>query len=427
MHIYVLFVSFKFQIRQETVSYQDDYSIQGKSKVQVEVRDGSHDAFGHGRKQTSTFADVVRKISAGDARFYLTTQEPPLGPDGYPEIWASPVSLLAADLPLRPKLFGDLVPQSINIWMGCAPQGASSGLHHDYHDNLYVLLRGRKRFRLYPPSMAPLMATQGNLVGIYPNGRIVYENQGDILPDGSDAKEVKAWRKKWKAEKELAEAEEAVARGDKGAKARLEVAERALDHVLESALDDEFDIMHDDFEELDEANKPSSALDSNSNNKEPESFSKIDLSLPMSQLRKKFPSFPGVDAALECEVRAGESLYLPAGWFHEVTSWDLGDSRGHLALNYWFHPPDNFGEGGGLAKPYKSEYWPELWASRESRFDSTKGERNTDDAVGLDEGNKHVGQPSSGAKAMALHQLQGFFGWGRRQHLYRFITFRVKE
>jgi hypothetical protein len=26
----------------------------------------------------------------------------------------------------------------INLWMGCAPDGSSSGLHHDFHDNLYV-------------------------------------------------------------------------------------------------------------------------------------------------------------------------------------------------------------------------------------------------------------------------------------------------
>ena len=28
---------------------------------------------------------------------------------------------------------------------------SSSGLHHDFHDNLYILLRGRKRFHLWSP------------------------------------------------------------------------------------------------------------------------------------------------------------------------------------------------------------------------------------------------------------------------------------
>ena len=65
--------------------------------------------------------------------------------------------------------------------------GSSSGLHHDFHDNLYVLLRGTKRFRLFPPALAARMYTAGTLRAIYPNGRIVYEGQGEVLPDGTGA------------------------------------------------------------------------------------------------------------------------------------------------------------------------------------------------------------------------------------------------
>lgn len=61
---------------------------------------------------------------------------------------------LEGDYPLRPSLMGSLVPQNLNIWMGRSQEGTSSGLHHDYHDNLYVLLRGRKAFRLYSPADA---------------------------------------------------------------------------------------------------------------------------------------------------------------------------------------------------------------------------------------------------------------------------------
>jgi hypothetical protein len=47
----------------------------------------------------------------------------------------------------------------------------------------------------------------------------------------------------------------------------------------------------------------------------------------------------------------GDALYLPAGWFHEVTSCSPPDlaapaaappvasGPGHMAINYWFHPP----------------------------------------------------------------------------------------
>ena len=65
------------------------------------------------------------------------------------------------------------------------PAGSSSGLHHDFHDNLYILLRGSKRFRLFPPSCARDMYVAGRVKHTYPNGRIVYEGQGDIQPDGS--------------------------------------------------------------------------------------------------------------------------------------------------------------------------------------------------------------------------------------------------
>jgi hypothetical protein len=66
-------------------------------------------------------------------------------------------------------------------------------------------------------------------------------------------------------------------------------------------------------------------------------------------------------------------LYLPAGWFHEVTSYSsasgpvpgavTGSSTGagldgctHLALNFWYHPPDGLKPcpaGGALQQPYR--------------------------------------------------------------------------
>lgn len=67
---------------------------------------------------------------------------------------------------------------------------------------------------------------------------------------------------------------------------------------------------------------------------------------------------------------AGDLLYLPAGWFHNVTSKNLlaaesenDSSAYHLAMNYWFHPPNNLDAGAsGFAKPYARDFWPKKWA-----------------------------------------------------------------
>ena len=42
----------------------------------------------------------------------------------------------------------------------------------------------------------------------------------------------------------------------------------------------------------------------------------------------------GKAAAGVAQVEAGEMLFLPAGWFHEVTSQGGAARGGHLALNY---------------------------------------------------------------------------------------------
>lgn len=51
-------------------------------------------------------------------------------------------------------------------------------------------------------------------------------------------------------------------------------------------------------------------------------------------------------------LEPGDMLYLPAGWFHEVSSFNDKDNY-HMAINYWFAPPDN----NNYDKPYKSNYW----------------------------------------------------------------------
>jgi hypothetical protein len=63
-------------------------------------------------------------------------------------------------------------------------------------------------------------------------------------------------------------------------------------------------------------------------------------------------------------------LFLPAGWFHEVTSYSTKQDgsahennvdnatleRCHMALNYWYHPPDAL-QTTDYASPYECNFW----------------------------------------------------------------------
>lgn len=119
-----------------------------------------------------------RDEDTGDS-LYLTTQYEPednksTENDGH-QILPQPIPALISEfIPLIPHLLPTLVPQQINLWMGRSREGTSSGLHHDYHDNIYVLLRGRKRFCLFPPSDQPFLYTYGYIHHMASNGLITY-------------------------------------------------------------------------------------------------------------------------------------------------------------------------------------------------------------------------------------------------------------
>jgi hypothetical protein len=43
-----------------------------------------------------------------------------------------------------------------------------------------------------------------------------------------------------------------------------------------------------------------------------------------------------------------------------------GLDGGHLAINYWYHPPDNLDSSkAGFKQPYSSAYYPSIWAQRQ--------------------------------------------------------------
>lgn len=284
----------------------------GRALVSVEYRSSSAEGFGRGQRRTMQFGEFLTRLDRGDEQLYISSTEQPIGPHGFPDLMVPPLTELRGDFPTRLSWAGNLVPQQINMWFGSSTEGASSGLHHDYHDNFYVLLSGRKRFLLYPPVLQPQMQTYGEAIAVHPNGRIVYRGQEGMNADGSHQDDVDMFYGR--------ENGDGGASGASGASGGGEEC---------------------DVEVLSEIERDA----------EPPSFSRVraeDLNVP---------------PAMEIELLAGESLYLPAGWFHEVTS--LNDrGRAHLALNYWLHPPTNLQRGAaGFERPYKSSFWPDVFAS----------------------------------------------------------------
>lgn len=279
-------------------------------------------------------------------------------------------------------------------------EGSSSGHHHDFHDNLYILLRGKKRFRLFSPDSAEHQYTNGKILRVFPNGRIVYEGPGaeEVQADGSERKEAAAYLRRVELEAAVAEAERAVEGKERGGAERLKKAEEALDAFIEQTLeaaagsDEDADAdLHDDFDDGEEEEaRRADGLRADREDKVPDHFSKINLYDAPEKIAKKFPKFPGVDKAAVAEVSAGEMLYLPAGWFHEVESRGVKGSPIHLAFNYWFHPPTNLVTGrAGFEQPYKQAFWPTVHQRRQEGAGGgdrgAKGEREPEEPAEKEE------------------------------------------
>ncbi len=248
---------------------------------------------------------------------------------------------------------------------------------------MYILLRGTKRFRLFSPADAQYAYTNGIISRVHKNGRINYqgfETNADGSEIGALMRQQASARTRFAGQK-LENAEAALALGKPGAAERVQAAEEELDAALSDALDagGDFEESYSDLDDEDGDDSDSDTgeeeskyertakrlklSDGDDSNENPLNFSEIDLTEHAVDI-EQFPLFEKV-RELQCEIRAGEMLYLPAGWFHCVSSFndncvENGDFGGHLAVNYWMHPPDT----EDYFKPYSSEYWAIDWKSR---------------------------------------------------------------
>ena len=171
-----------------TLNYLKDRT--GDQLVQVERRTGV--SFGKGSQESMSMNELIHSILKGEDTLYLTTQELTYNVDEKPDLISQPIISLDSDFSSQPKITGNLIPQNVNLWLGSSVSETSSGLHHDYHDNLYILIKGKKRIRLFPPTAASSMYTYGELDKVYNNGRIVYKSQDKVRPDGASFQSEKA-------------------------------------------------------------------------------------------------------------------------------------------------------------------------------------------------------------------------------------------
>ena len=326
----------------------------GKCKVWVERR-STAGSFGAGlAKRQMQFEDLIAYLRSGGEDLYLTTQEPGAGGEAGPAM--PPASCLAQDFPARPDILRTLVPHRINLWVGRSADGASSGLHHDFHDNLYVLARGRKRFTLFSPADTQHMCTHGTPSRVNRNGLIDYSPRARLRADGAHPAEVARYELA-KAEAALAEVEANHPSDDSA----LAAAEARVEECLEKSLDEEMK----DAEQVEGGGESDNhcdgadAAERESGPKHPPSFSRIPNGILREYVDRRHPApapYSALNGARPCTVTvsAGEMLYLPAGWFHEVTSFSAPDNGGpHVALNFWFYPPTR----NAPEKPYPDGYW----------------------------------------------------------------------
>jgi Cupin-like domain len=240
-------------------------------------------------------------------------------------------------LPSALPLAGHLMLHQCQVWMGytartnsnstaTVPSSAShSGLHHDYHDNFYTVLAGVKEFILYPPSDAPRLAVAGDIHTMHANGLISYQNapiRADgrpIVPvkdtsDNSDNALMEPSPKRPRSMNDEQNESEEV--DDDDDDEQEVVLGRGFDYQSDSDDDnvdwndttrDDFDKVHRDDDDDDESN------DQNNDDRLPNHFSRLDPTVPHTTV-------PFGVTEYRVRLCAGDTLYLPASWFHCVVS-----------------------------------------------------------------------------------------------------------
>ncbi|EDL45611.1 hypothetical protein PVIIG_03719 [Plasmodium vivax India VII] len=160
------------------------YLRENIENVPVELEQKISNSFGIGEKKKMKFHDFLSLLEEGNTDYYLNTQY--IKESAYcPSDFCNALTRQMINfLPKRLEIMGNLEIYQYNVWLGNnADEDLKTFLHHDYHDNVYVLLKGRKVFRIYSPDFAPHLKTNGNVYRVHNNGLITYSPF--IRSDGS--------------------------------------------------------------------------------------------------------------------------------------------------------------------------------------------------------------------------------------------------
>ncbi|KAL5040388.1 hypothetical protein RTP6_007399 [Batrachochytrium dendrobatidis] len=410
----------------------------GNAIVSVERKDASIDRFGSGKKrELIKLDDLVKLLETGEQDVYMTTQydnheevQPELtsnrnesmsgleehdsldcndksdtyshsdldSPSKISDYASPPLDSVVKHIPISLNLFGNLIPHLMNLWIGSstAAQGTSSGLHHDFHDNFYLLKSGAKQFTIFSPDDTDAMYLNGNVVQVHENGLQEYADTSShgVRADGAFLYDVASYQ--------LQIAQDAMDIAI--TPSEIELAEKNLDYAMQQILDyqdpDNESIFSQDADDTQSdvevaQNHPVSLTQTKKRNthatlenvqpslkkvkthqdtpiqlpapgkseSDPPSFSRIPIQIldkfiagqpPPNQFGKLANA-----TGIRFKLNAGEALYLPGGWFHEVRSFSSSNSteiNPHLALNFWLEPPTT----NNFDNPYPDHYWRDI-------------------------------------------------------------------
>jgi len=284
----------------------DSFSDENLNRVQdvsvwVERRSNDQESFGSNSQVNLKFSEFLKRVLEGESNLYLTAQTQDTLQECNPHAELFEALIRVCSIPNGVAALSRLKLESRNVWMGAG--SGTSGFHHDFHDNVYVVLRGTKTFTISPPDSVKKLPMHGDFLSLDKLGRITYSSPKNRKRQQLEERHCQAALKM----------EQVVRIEDEEERERLlELAEAEMDLIMDEML------------ELESNQDPETETEKSLY---PNSFCMLD-----SQAAAK------IVPTTTFSLNAGDALYLPCGWFHEVFSTPSPAEEMHLAVNYWYHP-----------------------------------------------------------------------------------------